>query len=155
MYEAPPSDIPLGGPPGPPLPSRDTIAPTLPKRPIGQGISPTSRPNIPPPRRPPRTDSKEESPILNNDLRPPSVGAKDRSMSPTRPPSVPKRNYVDIVPQPRPPAPPPAQRAPPVPPVSDILCGCLFRFMGIVLPLLWWLMRAWSSLRLIEPGQVP
>ena len=120
VYEAPPSDIPPSGPPGPPLPSRDGIPPTNQRRTSGPSMSPAPRPIVPPPRRPsPRTEVKEESPVPNNDLRPPSVGAKDRSLSPTRPLSVPKRNYVDIVPQGRPAIPPPVQRAPPVPPVNQ------------------------------------
>lgn len=119
MYEAPPEDmIQGGGPSGPTLPPRDGISPG--RKISGPIAAPSLRPPIGvPPRRPPRTDVKDESPTIspNSDLRPPQVGSKDRSSSPSRP-SVPKRNYVDIVPQPRPPMPPPTTR-PPIPPVSQ------------------------------------
>ncbi len=125
MYEPPPPDL---IPPGPPLPSRDSIpsAPGgggTPRRISGTSMSPTPRPPISlPPRRLPRPEAKEEAPVVpvsNNDLRAPSGSTKDRSTSPSRP-SVPRRNYVDITPQPRPPIPiPPPTTRPPIPPVSQ------------------------------------
>ena len=126
MYEPPPPDMVSSGPP---LPSRDSIPPapgggggggTSRRISAGPTVSPTPRPPITlPPRRLPRPEIKEEAPPVppNNDLRAPSVSSKDRSSSPSRP-SVPRRNYVDIVPQPRPPIPPPVTR-PPIPPVSQ------------------------------------